>query len=68
MNITDELEIPINWGGTNITLFLPVNYLTSEFNKDIKDYGAIVYNNYPLMPTNSKNFSNILSQLRCSLW
>jgi len=64
MNITDELEIPISWGGTNITLFLPVNYLTTEFNKDIRDYGAIIYNNYPLMPTNSKNFSNNVVSLK----
>jgi len=63
LNLTDnEIEIPINWGGVDMTIFLPGSYLTTEFNKDISSYGAIVYNNYPLLPNNTQNISsNIIS-------
>ena len=64
INITDELEIPISWNNTTMTVFLPVNYLTQQYNKAINNYGAIVYNNYPLLPANSKNFSSNILSLR----
>ena len=64
INITDELEIPIIFGDVKMSIFLPVDYLTNEFNKEIVQYGAIIYDKYPLLPSNTKNFSNSVLSLK----
>lgn len=64
LNLTDEFEIPLTYANTSMTIFLPLSYLTQQYNQAINSVGAIVYNSYPLLPANSKNISSNILSLR----
>lgn len=46
----------------NMTINVPIEYLITEYNKNISTYGLVLYNEYPLLSPNNKNFSeNVIS-------
>lgn len=48
----------------SIRIHIPIDYLKNEYNKNISSYGLILYNKYPLMSPNNKNFSEKIISLR----
>ncbi len=52
------------FNGTQIRVYLPVSYLTQNYNNSIDSFGLNFYKNYPLINSNfKKNFSDITLSL-----
>ncbi len=52
------------FNGTQIRVYLPVSYLTNNYNNSIDSFGLNFYKNYPLINSNfKKNFSDITLSL-----
>ena len=52
---------------TNLDVIIPIEYLMTEYNKNISNYGLVLYNEYPLLsPGNpgNKNFSDHVISLK----
>jgi len=48
----------------SMRIHIPFEYLKNEYNKNISSYGLILYNKYPLMSPNNRNFSEKVISLR----
>lgn len=61
--LSSEYEIiKILADNLDIRIHLPIQYLTTEYNKNISSYGVIQYFKYPLLSPQNKNFSeNVIS-------